>query len=172
RMAHGDVKSIVDSPWTSVGTSDTAREYLVLLTYLPLKRYRKMLTLVRRSWAASHQLAKTPGLIGFTFRAKLFRHRFWTLSAWEDEKALMDFVGKVPHRDTMKVLGPRRPWRPPASGRRPHSSRRPRTGSAPTLSMMPSRLLRSLGCPQSGRSRACRRFRPPLGSSVHCHPRR
>ena len=66
-----------------------------------------MLTLVRRSWAASHQLAKTPGLIGFTFRAKLFRHRFWTtLSAWEDEKALMDFVGKVPHLDTMKVLGP------------------------------------------------------------------
>src|SRR5207247_11201125 len=24
RMAHGDVKSIVDSPWTSMGTSDTA----------------------------------------------------------------------------------------------------------------------------------------------------
>ncbi len=42
-MAHGDVKSIVDSPWTSVGTSDIAREYLVLLTYLPLKGYRKML---------------------------------------------------------------------------------------------------------------------------------
>jgi len=65
-----------------------------------------MLTLVRRSWAASHQLAKTPGLIGFTFRAKLFRRRFWTLSAWEDEKALMEFVGKVPHLDTMQVLGP------------------------------------------------------------------
>ena len=72
-MAHGGVKSIVDSPWTSVGTSDTAREYLVLLTYLPLKGYRKMLTLMRRSRAVSHQLAKTPGLIGFTFRAKLFR---------------------------------------------------------------------------------------------------
>src|SRR5256886_14346831 len=85
-MAHGDVKSIVDSPWTSVGTSDTAQEYLVLLTYLPLKGYRKMMTLMRRSRAVSHQLAKTPGLIGFTFRAKLFRHRFWTLSAWEDER--------------------------------------------------------------------------------------
>ena len=89
-----------------MGTSDTAREYLVLLTYLPLKGYRRMLTLMRRSRAVSHQLAKTPGLIGFTFRAKLFRHRFWTLSAWEDEKALMEFVGKVPHLDTMKVLGP------------------------------------------------------------------
>ena len=105
-MAHGDVKSIVDSPWTSVGTSDAAREYLVLLTYLPLKGYRKMLTLMRRSRAVSYPLAKTPGLIGFTFRAKLFRRRFWTLSAWEDEKALMEFVGKVPHLDTMKVLGP------------------------------------------------------------------
>ena len=89
-----------------MGTSDAAREYLVLLTYLPLKGYRKMLTLMRRSRAVSYPLAKTPGLIGFTFRAKLFRRRFWTLSAWEDEKALMEFVGKVPHLDTMKVLGP------------------------------------------------------------------
>ena len=42
-MAHGDVKSVVDSPWTSVGISDIAWEYLVLLTYLPLNGYRKML---------------------------------------------------------------------------------------------------------------------------------
>ena len=59
-MVHGDVKSIVDSPWTSVGTSDTAREYLVRPTHLPLKGYRKMLTLMRRSRAVSHQLASLP----------------------------------------------------------------------------------------------------------------
>jgi len=86
--------------------ADSAREYLVLLSYLPLKGYRKVLTLMRRSRAVPRQLASTPGLIGFTFRAKPLRHRFWTLSAWEDEAALTAFVGKAPHLDAMKVLGP------------------------------------------------------------------
>ena len=61
---------------------------------------------MRRSSVVSEQLARTPGLIGFTFRAKLLRHRFWTLSVWEDEEALMAFVGKVPHLETMTVLQP------------------------------------------------------------------
>jgi len=106
RCRNGEVRSIVDSPWKSVGRADSAREYLVLLSYLPLRGYRRMLTLMRRSRAVSGQLASTPGLIGFTFRAKLLRHRFWTLSAWEDEAALTAFVGKAPHLDAMKVLGP------------------------------------------------------------------
>src|SRR6266540_1326327 len=106
RCRNGEVRSIVDSPWKSVGSADSAREYLVLLSYLPLNGYRKVLTLMRRSRAVSRQLASTPGLIGFTFRAKLLRHRFWTLSAWEDETALTAFVGKAPHLDAMKVLGP------------------------------------------------------------------
>jgi heme-degrading monooxygenase HmoA len=65
-----------------------------------------MLDLVRRSGAVSDQLATTPGLIGFTFRAKLLRHRFWTLSVWENEQALIAFVGKSPHLDAMTVLQP------------------------------------------------------------------
>ncbi len=104
--ACGEVEAIVQSPWTSVGTADSAREYLVLLSCLPLKGYRKVLALMRRSRAISRQLENTPGLIGFTFRAKLLRHRFWTLSVWDDETALTAFVGKAPHLDAMKVLGP------------------------------------------------------------------
>ena len=106
RCRNRGVRSIVDSPWKSVGRADSAREYRVLLSYLPLKGYRKVLTLVRRSRAVSRQLASTPGLIGFTFRAKLLRHRFWTLSVWEDETALTTFVGRAPHVDAMKALGP------------------------------------------------------------------
>src|SRR6267378_7329990 len=39
----GGEKSIVQSPWKSVGTPEVSREYLALLSYLLLKRYRKML---------------------------------------------------------------------------------------------------------------------------------
>lgn len=61
---------------------------------------------MRRDRDIATQLRGTPGLIGFSFRAKFLRHRFWTLSAWEDEEALMTFVGKPPHRDAMDALGP------------------------------------------------------------------
>ena len=100
----GRARIIVDSPWQSIATPDPDREYLALLSYLPLKGYRKRLGLMRRSRDVAAQLANTPGLIGFTFRAKLLGHRFWTLSVWEDDRALTTFVGERPHLDRKSVV--------------------------------------------------------------------
>ena len=99
-------KAIVDRPWETIAAPDPNREYLALLSYLPLKSYRKTLDLTRRAGQVARQLANTSGLIGFTFRAKILGHRFWTLSVWEGEDALMAFVGEDPHRGTMAALGP------------------------------------------------------------------
>ena len=65
-----------------------------------------MLTLQRQSSKVGKQLARTPGLLGYSFRAKVASHRFWTLSVWEDESALMAFVRQDPHRLTMGMLEP------------------------------------------------------------------
>src|SRR3989475_6011934 len=92
---------MVDTPWRSLSTPDRGREYLALLSYLPLKGFRKMLTLQRGSSKVGKQLAETRGPVGYSFRAKLSSHRFWTLSIWEAERALMTFVGQNPHRATM-----------------------------------------------------------------------
>src|SRR6266849_4833307 len=97
---------MVDTPWRSLSTPDRGREYLALLSYLPLKGFRKLLTLQRRSSKVGRQLAETRGLVGYSFRAKLSSHRFWTLSIWEDEQALMAFVSRDPHRGTMGLLQP------------------------------------------------------------------
>ena len=97
---------MVDTRWQSLSTSDRGREYLALLSYLPLKGFRKMLTLQRQSGKVGKQLAHTRGLVGYSFRAKLSSHRFWTLSIWEDEGALMAFVRQDPHRATMGLLRP------------------------------------------------------------------
>jgi heme-degrading monooxygenase HmoA len=97
---------MVDTPWRSLSTPDRGREYLALLSYLPLKGFRKLLTLQRQSSKVGRQLAETHGLVGYSFRAKLSSHRFWTLSIWEDEQALMAFVGRDPHRATMGLLQP------------------------------------------------------------------
>src|SRR2546427_11628914 len=98
--------AMVDLPWQSVHAANHQRQYLALLSYLPLRGYRKMWMFSRHVRAIRRQLARTPGLIGYSLRAKLFRHRLWTLSVWEDDAALTAFVGHEPHRTTMGALGP------------------------------------------------------------------
>jgi hypothetical protein len=46
------------------------------------------------------QLGRTPGLIGYSFRGE-FPLRYWTLSAWEDGRALNGFVKAGKHRTVM-----------------------------------------------------------------------
>ncbi len=74
---------MVDTPWRSLLPPDRGREYLALLSYLPLKGFRKVVTLQRQSGKIRAQLAGTPGLVGYSFRAKLPSHRFWTLCIWD-----------------------------------------------------------------------------------------
>jgi len=98
------VRAVPDLPWTSSRTSDPDCEYLVLLTYLPLRRFRTLPAFFRLILAIQRQLAGTAGLVGYTLRARPFSLRFWTLSAWDSEDALKGFVAAQPHRDTMRKL--------------------------------------------------------------------
>ncbi len=52
------------------------------------------------------QLHKSRGLIGYSLQAQPLRRRFWTLSVWEDQKSLMDFVRQAPHGKIKQVLAP------------------------------------------------------------------
>jgi hypothetical protein len=96
----------MDSPWIAFAPADANREYLALLSYLPLKKYRTIPRFLRFSLQIHKQLRGTPGAIAYSLRAKLISRNFWTLSVWNDEKALMDFVGKFPHGEVMKTLTP------------------------------------------------------------------
>ncbi len=78
--------------WRSFRNAEPGREYLVLLSALPPR--------------SKGRLQTAPGLVGYSLRARLWRKRFWTLSVWEDEPALMDFVDAVPHRTVMHALQP------------------------------------------------------------------
>jgi quinol monooxygenase YgiN len=96
----------MDSPWIAIAPADTNREYLALLSYLPLTKYRMIPGFIRFSLQIQKQLRNTPGVIGYSLRAKPLRRNFWTLSVWEDEKSLMDFVRKLPHGEVMQTLAP------------------------------------------------------------------
>ncbi len=94
----------MDMPWTALTRVDPSREYLVLLSYLPLRTYGKIPAFLRYTLQIQRQLRNTAGAVGYSMRAKVLSRKFWTLSVWESEHALMDFVARIPHGEVMKTL--------------------------------------------------------------------
>ena len=93
-------------PWTVVAPAEPSREYLVLLSYLPLRKYSKIPAFIQYSLQVQQQMRKSPGAIGYAMRARILSRNFWTLSVWEDDQALMEFVRAAPHREAMKSIAP------------------------------------------------------------------
>ena len=52
------------------------------------------------------QLSASSGLVGYSLQAQPLSLKFWTLSVWEDERALMEFVVRSPHGPVMQSLLP------------------------------------------------------------------
>jgi hypothetical protein len=96
----------MDMHWVALAQADADREYLALLSYLPLKTYRGIPSFFRFTFQILKQMRATPGAMGFSLRAKIIARNFWTLSAWKDEQALRDFVMKLPHAAAMKTVRP------------------------------------------------------------------
>jgi len=96
----------MNSPWITFAPADANREYLALLSYLPLNKYSALPSFFRFSFQVQKQLRATHGVIGYSLRAQVLSRKFWTLSVWEDEKALMEFVAKLPHGEAMRTMTP------------------------------------------------------------------
>jgi hypothetical protein len=94
------------TPWFAIAPVEKDREYLALLSGLPLKTYRGFPRLVRFVIGTVRQMYRGRGALGVTLRATFLARTFWTLSAWQDEQALQEFVMKRPHLDAMKEMEP------------------------------------------------------------------
>jgi hypothetical protein len=91
-------------PWRSFRVPGPGREYLALFAYLPLKRFRALPRFLWYVLQVRKQLSKARGLIGYTMEMRLWSLQFWTLSVWEDEEMLQQFVGRLPHAAIMQAL--------------------------------------------------------------------
>jgi hypothetical protein len=96
----------MDMPWKKIAPVNPNGEYLALLTYLPLKKHRTIPRFLWSTFAIQKQLAGSPGILGYALRANPLEKNFWTMSAWLDEKSLMDFALRIPHSQVMKALAP------------------------------------------------------------------
>lgn len=94
------------TPWKSFAAPESDKEYLALLSYLPLNTFRAMPKFLRYTRRIQHQLSDSGGLIGYSLDAKVFSREFWTLSVWEDEESLRRFVMRNPHGQVMADLVP------------------------------------------------------------------
>jgi len=97
---------VPDLPWTARGEMEPGTGYLVMASHLPLKRITATVRFFRAVSAVRRQLATADGLIGYTLRAKPLAGDYWTLSAWNDDTALREFMRTAPHIQVMTSLKP------------------------------------------------------------------
>ena len=97
---------MAEFPWQSHSRAASERDYVALLSYLPLNSGWSIPRLLLYNTRVRRQLRTSAGLVGYSLRARLVASQFWTLSAWEDETALRAFVAALPHAAVMKALAP------------------------------------------------------------------
>jgi hypothetical protein len=73
----------MDTRWKALVPAEQNREYVALLTYLPLSKYPKIPRFFQLSFEIQRQLSKSPGAIGYSLRAEVLSRNFWTLSVSE-----------------------------------------------------------------------------------------
>jgi quinol monooxygenase YgiN len=94
------------SPWRTFGSPEPERDYIALLSYLPLKSYWRIPHFLFYTAQVVKQLASAQGMLGYSVLARPLSKRFWTLSAWKDDGALRAFVQHPPHLRIMTALTP------------------------------------------------------------------
>jgi quinol monooxygenase YgiN len=94
------------SPWRTFGSAEPERDYVALLSYLPLKSYWRIPHFFFDTVRVVKQMASAEGVLGYSVLARPLSKQFWTLSAWKDEAALRTFVQHPPHVRIMNALTP------------------------------------------------------------------
>ena len=95
-----------DLPWTARAEMKPGSDYLVMASYLPLSRITATRRFFQGVSAVRTQLASAGGLVGYTLRAKPLARDYWTLSVWQDDAALREFMRTPPHVRLMTSLKP------------------------------------------------------------------
>lgn len=96
-----------ESSRLDLDSSGKEKVVLVSVTHITLNDDREAR---RIFWDHVHKLTKTmesnPGFRGMSLRRQLFGNEAWTLSVWENEESLREFVRSPEHRKAMNEGAP------------------------------------------------------------------
>src|SRR5439155_2167085 len=98
---------MIAMPWEARAEPDSDRDYVAVVTYLPMRRVLALPRWARSIRAVQKQLDQARGLVGYSLRVNPLQLKFWTLSVWEDEDRLGEFLRNLPHAAVMRRFGPR-----------------------------------------------------------------
>jgi len=89
--------------WISFAPTKPDATYLALLSYLPLRHFRAIPKFFR--YARKLNANSKPRVHHcYALQARPFSRQFWTLSVWEDQQSLNNFVRQIPHSQIMQAL--------------------------------------------------------------------
>jgi hypothetical protein len=91
-------------PWKRYEKLPPNTECTVMASRLPLKSHLRIPGFLVTTLRIRRQLARTPGLVGYSLNAQLLRKTFWTVSMWSSRQLLQEFARTDPHRaDTDRI---------------------------------------------------------------------
>ncbi|GAA2576529.1 MULTISPECIES: DUF3291 domain-containing protein [Streptomyces] len=94
-------------PWSSGPAAGTGSgQVVVMASRLKLKSLVRVPRFFYLSGSVYRQAQRSPGNVGVGLRADPWHKTFWTLSVWEDHKALQAYVRTEPHLSVMTKLKP------------------------------------------------------------------
>jgi hypothetical protein len=96
----------IRAPWKSHSVAEKGREYLAMVSYFRLRGVRVLPAFALNTLRIERQLARTEGLVGHSGGGRLPSLEFWSVSVWEDERALQRFVHASPHIEIMRAMRP------------------------------------------------------------------
>ncbi len=90
--------------WTPLAkvAPDPGRDYVALITYLPLTTHWIIPKFLYLTGQIQKQLDTSEGVVGYALIAYILKKEFWTMSVWKDEDTLSKFVKTSAHLRTMR----------------------------------------------------------------------
>lgn len=82
--------------------SQTPEKYTHVVTFLPLKSWRYMISFQLMTSKVLKQAKQSHGIVNYAVKADFPKKHFWTLSIWSDPHSMRQFVMTEPHITAMK----------------------------------------------------------------------
>ncbi|GAA5093822.1 hypothetical protein [Nocardia iowensis] len=88
-------------PWTTVATPTTP-EVTCMASRLEVKSLPHAPGFLIAALTLWRQARRSPGVLGVSLKAEMWKGTFWTYSAWTDKAAIYAYAGAEPHRSTVE----------------------------------------------------------------------
>ena len=88
---------IVKRPAVVVDRNPQSETFLSIVTFVPIARWRDVLSSFKLSNQVEVQLRRSSGIVAYSLAVNPLRRHFWTYSVWSDRTAVPAFTRTEPH---------------------------------------------------------------------------